>query len=157
MAETQNTAITAPDGSTVRVRARGLDTADVPLGTLATTAALDQPDKASVQADPDNPGAFLVRRLPATDPAAGALTVVLTLTDPASGLSAQQPIEFIPGVAAKLTVEAEVVPAQIALPATPTPQPATPVATTLVTDAASASADPSAGGTPAAGAAQATG
>lgn len=101
-------AVITTDDFAVRVKPAGLDADGVSTALDGVTASVDQPALAEVVADADNPGQFLVRRLPTTDPAAGALSVNATFTTMA-GVSATLPVEFDPGTAASLTLGTELV------------------------------------------------
>ena len=108
--ETLTMTLVTTNDNAVRLRPSGLDRDGVAITPTGLEVTVDKPDVASVTADAANEGAFLITPLAASDPAAGARTVVVTTRDPNTGLSTQTPIEFDPGAEASLSVIAEVVP-----------------------------------------------
>ena len=105
--------VVTTNDNAARLRPAGVDRdgVAVPAASLAgLQVTVDKPDVASVAPDPANPGTWLVTPLPATDPNVGARTVVVTTTDPATGASVQNSIEFDPGVETGLSVTTEIVP-----------------------------------------------
>lgn len=106
--------IQTTDDNEVRIKPKAKDRDGAFTALTGLTATVDQPAKASVQADPADPSVFVVTRLPVADGDPAVLTVSVTLTDPATGLTATQAVEFDPGKAAALTLETELAPAPAA-------------------------------------------
>ena len=102
------TVVTTNDNQ-VRLRPSGVDRDGVAVPTADLDVTVDNPAVATVAPDPANAGAYLVTPQPATDPNAGARTVIVTTKDPATGASVVTPIEFDPGADVGLTVSTEIV------------------------------------------------
>ena len=103
------TLVTTNDNA-VRLRPSGLDRDGVSVVPTGLEVTVDNPAIASVAADPNNPGAFLITPLPATDPNVGSRTVVVTTLDPNTKASVTTTLEFDAGVETSLVVNAEIVP-----------------------------------------------
>jgi len=111
------------DDNEVRIKPKAKDRDGALTALTGLTATVDQPAKASVQPDPADPSVFVVTRLPVADGDPAVLTVSVTLTDPATGLTATQAVEFDPGKAAALTLETELAPLPADKAAPPTAAP----------------------------------
>lgn len=102
-------AVVTTDDFSVRLRVKGMDVDGVPTSFANLEMSVDTPTLAEVVADPNNPGAFIVRRLPADGLPIDPLMLNVTARDTATGVSATLPIEFDAGKPISLSFETELV------------------------------------------------
>lgn len=102
--------VATTDDFSIRIRPKAVDVDGVVVPATGLTLSVDKPDQASVTPDDANPGAYLVKRLPTTDPSASILNVVVSATDPATGTTSNLLVEFDPGKSASLVLDSELVP-----------------------------------------------